>query len=61
MDYFKKWWFTLLFILGGILDLGFDVVNPILIDLGLSIKFIAITKVIFIIYSSIKLKREINN
>lgn len=56
MERLKNWWFTILFIIGGVLDLGFDVFNPLLTELGLNTKVITIIKIAFIVYGVVKLK-----
>lgn len=61
MERLKNWWFTILFIIGGVLDLGFDLFNPMLIDLGLSPKVITIIKIAFVIYGVVKLKLSLPN
>lgn len=51
----KQWWVAIVGIALVILDLGFDVVNPILLDSGISIKWLSIIKVIFGVYGIYRL------
>lgn len=55
----KNWWFAIVTGVLTILDLGFDVVNPFLADLGVEGKILTVIKVIFGLYAIIKLKKSL--
>jgi len=55
----KNWWFAIVTGVLTILDLGFDVVNPFLADLGVEGKVLTVIKVIFGLYAIIKLKKSL--
>lgn len=55
----KNWWFAIVTAGLTILDLGFDVVNPFLADLGVEGKVLTVIKVIFGLYAIIKLKKSL--
>lgn len=56
MSTLKNWWFAILGFALIILDQGFQVLNPFLIEIGLSEKWIAIVKLLFGLYGVYKLK-----
>lgn len=51
----NQWWVAIVGMALVILDLGFDVVNPILIDAGITGKWLATIKVLFGIYGIYRL------
>lgn len=51
----KQWWVAIAGMALVILDLGFDVVNPILIDAGITGKWISAIKVVFGLYGILRL------
>ncbi len=55
----KNWWFAIVGIVLILLDQGFEVVNPLLIDLGISGRWIGILKVAFAFYGIYKLKKQL--
>lgn len=55
----KNWWFAILGITVIVLDQGFDFLNPILSDLGISGRWIGIVKLIFGAYAIYKLKKQL--
>ena len=56
MSTLKNWWFAIVGFALIILDQGFEVLNPFLVDLGLSEKWIGFLKVAFGLYGVYKLK-----
>lgn len=52
----KNWWFAFLGMALVVLDQGFEVLNPFLIEIGLPEKWIGIVKLIFGLYAVYKLK-----
>lgn len=52
----KNWWFVIFSTALLLLDTGFDVINPILLEFNIPANYINIIKVIFSIYTLIKLK-----
>ena len=56
MSTLKNWWFAILGFALIILDQGFQVLNPFLIELGMSEKWIGIVKLLFGLYGVYKLK-----
>jgi len=58
IDKLKNWWFAIAGILVVILDQGFDVINPILSEIGVSGRWIDITKAIFALYAIYRLKMQ---
>lgn len=59
MKTLKNWWFALLAMIVIILDNGFDVLNPFLVEIGLPDKYIGYAKVIFGLYGIYKTKKEL--
>lgn len=55
----KNWWFVILGVIVLILDQGFDILNPLLVEYGVSVKWIGIIKLIFGIYGLIKVKNQL--
>lgn len=56
MKTLKNWWFALLGMVAIILDQGFEVLNPFLIEIGLPEKWIGFLKLAFGLYGVYKLK-----
>ena len=56
MSTLKNWWFAILGFALIILDQGFEVLNPFLVELGISEKWIGLLKLIFGLYGVYKLK-----
>lgn len=56
MKTLKNWWFALLGMVAIILDQGFEVLNPFLIEIGLPEKWIGFIKLAFGLYAVYKLK-----
>ena len=56
MSTLKNWWFAIVGFALIILDQGFEVLNPFLVDLGLSEKWIGFLKLAFGLYGVYKLK-----
>jgi len=52
----KNWWFALLGMTLVILDQGFEVLNPFLIEMGLPEKWIGVIKLLFGLYGVYRLK-----
>ena len=52
----KNWWFAILGFALIILDQGFQVLNPFLIEVGLSEKWIGFVKLLFGLYGVYKLQ-----
>jgi hypothetical protein len=55
----KNWWFVILGIIILILDQGFDILNPLLVEYGVSEKLISFIKLVFGIYGLIKVKNQL--
>jgi hypothetical protein len=55
----KNWWFALLGMAAIILDQGFEVLNPFLIEIGLPEKWIGLVKLAFGLYAVYKLKKAL--
>lgn len=58
MTTIKTWWLQIATVLLAILDLGFDVINPLLTELGLPSKWIVILKTCFGIYALLRSKAQ---
>ena len=56
MNTLKNWWFAILGFALIILDQGFEVLNPFLVELGISEKWIGLLKLAFGLYGVYKLK-----
>ena len=56
MSTFKNWWFAIVGMVLIILDQGFEVLNPFLIDIGVGETWIKWIKLIFGLYGMYKLK-----
>lgn len=56
-DKIKKYWFMLLSMVVVILDGGFDVINPMLVDLSIPPTVINVIKIIFVLYGIVRLAR----
>lgn len=59
MNTLKNWWFAFLGFALIILDQGFEVLNPFLLEVGLSEKWIGFLKVLFGLYGVYKLKIQL--
>lgn len=59
MSTLKNWWFAILGFALIILDQGFEVLNPFLVDLGVPEKWIGTIKLIFGLYGVYKLKASL--
>ena len=59
MSTLKNWWFAILGFALIILDQGFAVLNPFLIEIGLPEKWIGILKLLFGFYGVYKLKTSL--
>ena len=59
MSTLKNWWVVILTAFLAVMDLGFDVINPFLNDLGVGAKAIVWIKVAFGLYALIKAKLEL--
>lgn len=55
----KNWWFAFIGIILIVLDQGFELINPLLVEVGISGKWIGILKLIFGIYGIYKLKKSL--
>lgn len=55
----KNWWFAIIGFIAIILDQGFEVLNPFLIELGASVKAIGILKLVFGLYGIYRLKKSL--
>jgi hypothetical protein len=55
----KNWWFVLLTFALLILDQGFDVLNPFLIQINVPEKWIGAVKLVFGFYGVYKLKKSL--
>lgn len=54
----KEWWIAILGSTVVILDLGFDVVNPILTNIDVPLWFLNTVKVVFAIYGIYRLLKQ---
>lgn len=52
----KNWGFYALFILGAILDIGFNEIEPVLIEIGLSSRQIVFARILIISAGALRLK-----
>lgn len=59
MKTLKNWWLAILGFILVTLDQGFEMLNPILIDIGLPQNYINILKFLFGIYGIYKLKVQL--
>lgn len=59
MSTLKNWWFAIVGMVLIILDQGFEVLNPFLIDMGVGETWIKWIKLIFGLYGMYKLKKEL--
>ena len=59
MKTLKNWWLQITTVLLTIADLGFDIINPLIAELGISEKWITILKVAFGIYALVKSKNQL--
>jgi hypothetical protein len=59
MEKLKNWWFAIVGFALIILDQGFEVLNPFLVEVGIQQKWIGILKVIFGLYGVYKLKIQL--
>ena len=59
MSTLKNWWFALLGMLAVVLDQGFEVLNPFLVEIGLPEKWIGLVKLIFGLYAIYRVKKEL--
>ena len=59
MSTLKNWWFAILGFALIILDQGFEVLNPLLVELGISEKWIGFLKLAFGLYGVYKLKVQL--
>jgi len=55
----KNWWLQIATVLLAVLDLGFDVINPLISELGISNKWINVLKIAFGIYALLKSKVQL--
>ena len=59
MSTLKNWWLQIATVLLAVLDLGFDVINPLIAELGVPDKVITVLKVAFGIYALLKSKIQL--
>ena len=59
MNTLKNWWFAIVGFALIILDQGFEVLNPFLVEIGISEKWIGLLKVLFGLYGVYKLKVQL--
>ena len=59
MSTLKNWWFAIVGFALIILDQGFEVLNPFLVDLGMSEKWIGLLDLAFSLYGVYKLKVQL--
>lgn len=59
MNTLKNWWFAIVGFALIILDQGFEVLNPFLVELGISEKWIGFLKLAFGLYGVYKLKVQL--
>lgn len=59
MSTLKNWWFAIVGFALIILDQGFEVLNPFLVELGISEKWIGFLKLAFGLYGVYKLKVQL--
>lgn len=55
----KNWWLVISGSALVILDQGFDIINPILVDIGVTGKWIGIVKILFFLYGAYKVKKQL--
>ena len=59
MNTLKNWWLQITMVLLAIADLGFEVVNPLLLELGISDKTANVIKILFGIFAILRSKIEL--
>lgn len=59
MNTLKNWWLQILTVLGLVLDLGFDAINPLILAIGVPDKWVIIIKVLFGLYIVLKSKIQL--
>lgn len=59
MNTLKNWWLQILTVLGLVLDLGFDAINPLILAIGVPDKWVVIIKVLFGLYIVLKSKIQL--
>lgn len=58
MNKIKNWLLAALFFIGAVADLGFDFLNEVVAELGLSPKIVVVIRLIVVLAGVIKLKLE---
>lgn len=58
MNTLKNWWLAIVGAVLIVLDQGFEVLNPFLVEMGVPENWIGILKVIFGLYGAYKLKKQ---
>ena len=59
MKNLKNWWLQILVVLGAIVELGFDVINPLLLEIGISDKTSNVLKLVFSIFVLLRTKLQL--
>ena len=58
MNTLKNWWLAIVGAVLIVLDQGFEVLNPFLVEIGIPDKWIGILKIAFGLYGAYKLKMQ---
>lgn len=59
VDKLKNWWFAILGIALIVLDQGFEVIKPFLIEIGMSGKYMGWLRISFALYGIYRLKNQL--
>ena len=59
MNKLKNWWLQITTIALVVLDLGFEVINPLLLEIGISEKWSNILKILLGIFAIVKTKLQL--
>ena len=55
----KNWWLQITTIVVAVLDLGFEVINPLLLEIGVTEKWSNILKILLGIFAIVKTKLQL--
>jgi len=55
----KNWWLVVSGVALVVLDQGFDIINPLLVEIGITGKWIGAVKILFFLYGAYKVKKQL--
>ncbi len=58
IEVLKNWWFAVIGVILIVLDQGFEVIKPLLVDAGLDGKYMGLIRLAFGVYGIIKLQKS---